>query len=338
MIRRNFPLKNLNTFGLDYKADYFVSLQSEDEARSLLSDKNLLQKPLFVLGGGSNILLTGNYNGTILHQETNEIKIEEIKNENVIISAWAGTNWDRLVEWTVQNGFQGMENLSLIPGNVGATPVQNIGAYGKEAKDIIFKVKALNILDGTEKIFTNQECRFGYRESIFKKEDKGKYLITRVYYILNINQLYTLNYGSLKDEVKKLGEANLKNIRQAVINIRQNKLPDPNITGNAGSFFKNPVVDVLLSNELKQKYPDIPVYNNQPGSVKLAAGWMIEKCGWKGKRIGDAGVHENQALVIVNHGNATGKQIYDLSESVKKSVYEKFGVMLEREVEIIVSI
>jgi UDP-N-acetylmuramate dehydrogenase len=338
MIKKNFPLKDFNTFGLDYKADHFVSLHSEDDVRKLLINTDLIQKPNFILGGGSNILFTGDFRGTILHPEYDDIAIEEKDSEYVIVSAWAGTNWDNLVDWSVKNGFCGMENLSLIPGSIGATPVQNIGAYGREVKDIISKVKAINIHDGSERVFTNKECKFGYRESIFKKEEKRNYLITRVYYKLNINQIYTLNYGSLEDEVKGIGEVNLKNIRQAVIKIRKEKLPDPHLTGNAGSFFKNPVVDVTFSNDLKYKYPDIPLYNDPSGNLKLAAGWMIEKCGWKGKRIGDAGVHEKQALVIVNYGNATGKEIYELSESIKRSVYETFGINLEREVEVIGSI
>jgi UDP-N-acetylmuramate dehydrogenase len=338
MLRRNFPLKNYNTFGLDYKASYFISLKTEDDIKRFQDEKTLIYKPVLILGGGSNILFTGDFEGLIVHPETEGISIEEADNEYVTVSARAGTNWDKLVEWSVEKGFSGLENLSLIPGNVGATPVQNIGAYGREVKEFIVKVAAINIRDGSERIFTNDECRFGYRESFFKTEGKGSFMIIKVYYKLNINHSYTLNYGSLEEEVKKSGRVTLKNVRKAVINIRQSKLPDPRIIGNAGSFFKNPVVDKNIEAGLKSKYPHIPFYNDPSGKIKLPAGWLIDQCGWKGRRIGDAGVHESQALVLVNYGNATGKQIYDLSEIVKKSVFEKFGIELEREVEVVGSI
>jgi UDP-N-acetylmuramate dehydrogenase len=334
MFKRDFPLKKYNTFGLDYKAEYFVSLKSEDDVIRFLNEGHAFKSPWLILGGGSNILFTEDFKGTILHPEKDEITVEEIKDDTVIVSAWAGTNWDRLVEWSVEKGFCGLENLSLIPGSAGATPVQNIGAYGIEARDVILKVKAININNGKERYFSNDECRFGYRDSIFKHEEKGNYLITRVYYKLNINQIYSLNYGSLEQEVNRIGSINLRNIRQAVINIRQSKLPDPGQIGNAGSFFKNPVVTLNVAEELKKQYPGMPQYDDISGNIKLAAGWMIEKCGWKGRRTGDAGVHEKQALVIVNYGKATGRQIYDLSVAVKKSVFEKFGIELDREVEI----
>ncbi len=335
MIRRDFPLKNYNTFGLDYKADYYISLKTADDIKIFLDEKASVSRPVLILGGGSNILFTGDFKGLIVHPETEGISIENADNEHVIVSASAGTNWDKLVEWCVNRGFSGLENLSFIPGLVGATPVQNIGAYGMEVKDFIVKVAAINIHDGSEKIFTNAECKFSYRESIFKKNEKNNYLIIKVYYKLNINPLFTLSYGSLNKEVKKLGGPTLKNVRQAVINIRQSKLPDPRNIGNAGSFFKNPLVDFIIAEDLRNRYPHIPFYDDPSGMVKIAAGWLIDKCGWKGRRIGDAGVHENQALILVNHGNATGEQIYLLSEEIKRSVYEKFGIVLEREVEVV---
>ena len=275
--------------------------------------------------------------GTILYPQLRGIKIEEYEpdNKNVIISAGSGINWDDLVLWSVNKGFGGLENLSLIPGKVGATPVQNIGAYGVEVKDQIVKVKALDVSDGSIRIFTNRECEFGYRTSIFKKKENGKYLVTRVYYRLSVQPKLSLSYDSLKDEVKRMGNETLKNVRQSVINIRRSKLPDPEIIGNAGSFFKNAVVKDSLAEELKREHPDLPVYRDKEGYVKLASGWLIDQCGWKGKRKGDAGVHEKQALVLVNYGTATGREVFELSQEIKKSVLDKFGIDLEREVEII---
>lgn len=335
MIYRNFSLKKYNTFGLDYRAECFISLKSEDDLSGYFEERRDFTLPWLVLGGGSNILFTEDFRGTILHPENEDIKIEERTNDYVIVSVGAGTIWDRFVEWCVDQDLSGIENLSLIPGNAGAVPVQNIGAYGVEAKDVILKVKAVNLNTGLERYFLNEECRFGYRDSIFKTEEKGNYLITGTYYKLNTRHIYSLNYGSIEEEVNRLGAKNLKNIRQAVINIRRSKLPDPDLIGNAGSFFKNPVVSNHVAEALKNQYQKMPLYEDPSGNKKLAAGWLIEQCGWKGKRIGDAGVHEKQALVIVNYGKATGKQIYELSESVKKSVFEKFGISLEREVELI---
>jgi UDP-N-acetylmuramate dehydrogenase len=337
MIRKNVPLKKYNTFGLDYKADYLISLFKETEASDLFKENISGVKPLLILGSGSNILFTSDFKGTILYPEFDGISIEDKdeKHGSVIVSAGAGVNWDAFVEWTVNKGFGGLENLSYIPGKVGATPVQNIGAYGVEVKDKILKVRTISTSDGTVRLFSNSECEFGYRNSVFKNSDKGKYLVTRVYFNLQINPDLNIGYESLKEEVNKLGSLNLKNVRQAVINIRRRKLPDPEITGNAGSFFKNPVIKDKLAIGLRNKYPGMPQYEDKKGYKKLAAGWLIEQCGWKGKRTGEAGVHDKQALVIINHGKATGKEIYDLSEQIKKTVFEKFGVILEREVEVV---
>jgi UDP-N-acetylmuramate dehydrogenase len=335
MIFRNVSLKTFNTFGLDYKADCMIHIRTEKEAITLFKGKTDWKKPLLILGSGSNILFTSDFKGTIIYPEFDGIKVEDQDRVKVIISVGAGVNWDDLVEWTVNNGFGGLENLSLIPGKVGATPVQNIGAYGVEVKDTIDKVRTVSTDDGSIAEFSNADCRFGYRNSIFKNELKGKYLVTRVYYKLTTKPLLKLDYGSLNDEIKSLGEVTLKNVRQAVINIRRSKLPDPYIVGNAGSFFKNPVISSSVAADLKKSYPRMPVYEDQSAGTKLAAGWIIDQCGWKGKRIGDAGVHDKQALVLVNHGKATGKEIYDLSEAIKKSVKENFGVELEREVEVI---
>jgi UDP-N-acetylmuramate dehydrogenase len=335
LIYKNIHLKDYNTFGLDYMADCMIKIKTEKEAIALFRGKKFRNKPLLIIGSGSNILFTGDFKSTLLRPRLSGIKIERKNQENVIISAGAGVKWDNLVEWSVNKGFGGVENLSLIPGLVGATPVQNIGAYGVEVKDTIEKVRAVSIENGSVSEFSNNDCMFGYRNSIFKNEFKSKYLITRVYFRLTIIPILKLNYGSLDDEVKKTGEKNLKNVRQAVINIRKNKLPDPEIIGNAGSFFKNPVVSVSDAEILKRKYPQLRIYEDLSGGIKLAAGWMIDQCGWKGKRIGDAGVHDKQALVLINYGNATGKEIYDLSEKIRKSVFENFGIELEREVEIV---
>jgi UDP-N-acetylmuramate dehydrogenase len=335
MILRNISLKPYNTFGLDYKADCFAELRSEEDAVNFLRDKKQYPEPLLIIGEGSNILFTGDYKGTVVYAKIEGIKVEQQNDNQIVVSAGSGVKWDNFVEWCVNNGLGGVENLSLIPGLVGATPVQNIGAYGMEVKDSIEKVRTINISDGSFREFSNKECRFGYRDSIFKKDLKNKYLVIKVFFKLNTIPSFKTEYGSLKKEVEKLGETNLRNVRQAVINIRRCKLPDPEVLGNAGSFFKNPVINKADAENLFQKYPYIPHYLDFSGGFKLAAGWLIDQCGWKGKRIGDAGIYDKQALVLVNYGNATGKDIYDLSEAIKQSVFNKFGIELEREVEIL---
>jgi UDP-N-acetylmuramate dehydrogenase len=335
IISKNVSLKRFNTFGLDYKADCLIHLKNDKEIKAFFNGSISYKKPVVILGGGSNLLFTSDFKGTIIKPELGRIRIVRKEGDCIIISAGSGVVWDKLVEWCVARGFSGLENLSLIPGTAGASAVQNIGAYGVEVKDLIEKVKTINTHDGSVRVFNSDECEFGYRSSIFKNDLKGKYLITRVYYKLNINQLPNLNYGSLKEEIRKIGKETTANVRQAVINIRRAKLPDPDITGNAGSFFKNPVIPESHAITLLKEFPDMPQYNDARGFKKLAAGWLIEKCGWKGKRIGDAGVHDKQALVIVNYGKATGKEIYDLSELIKNSVAGKFGVNLEREVEVV---
>ncbi len=339
MIHENIFLKRYNTFGLNYKADTMIQIETEDEAVSIFNGSVLCKKPFLILGGGSNILFTGNFTGTILYPDIRGINIEESQDQEgyVIISAGAGVGWDEFVEWTVSNRYGGLENLSLIPGKVGATPIQNIGAYGVEVKDMITNVRTINVADGSIRFFNNSECEFSYRNSIFKNGLKGQYLVSRVYFKLTTDTLLNLSYGSLKDEVKKLGEENLMNVRQAVINIRKSKLPDPEKAGNAGSFFKNPIVESSFAARLKSEYPAMPLYEDKEGYSKLASGWLIEQCGWKGKRIGDAGVHDRQALVLVNYGNASGEEILDLSEAIRISVLKKFGIELTKEVEVVKS-
>ena len=335
MLYENISLKKYNTFGLNIKADRLYSFKHEENAISFFKEHKESDGKFLILGGGSNFLFTGDFHGTIIHPVFEDISLEEKKEDHVLISAGAGVVWDNLVELTVNQGFGGLENLSLIPGLVGATPVQNIGAYGKEVKDTITKVRCICLKDGSVRELTNTECRFGYRDSIFKGELKGKYLITKVFYKLTTKPNLSFEYGSLKEEIGKLGAGSLSNVRKAVISTRRSKLPDPSLIGNAGSFFKNPVVAGAFADELKSGYANMPAFKDPSGDVKLAAGWLIEQCGWKGKRIGDAGVHDKQALVIVNYGNATGKELFDLSEKVKMSVFEKFNINLEREVEVV---
>ncbi len=335
MIYEKVSLKKFNTFGLNVRADHLATFKLEENAMHFFKQHKGSDQKYLVLGRGSNVLFTDDFHGTIIHPEMESITLEGKKGNEIIVSAGAGVIWDKLVESTVNNGLGGLENLSLIPGLVGATPVQNIGAYGAEVKDTIEKVRAISLEDGSIREFTNDECRFGYRASIFKRELKGKYLITKVYFRLSTHPKLCLEYGSLKEEINKLGSTSLGNVRKIVISTRQNKLPDPEQICNAGSFFKNPVVNSSVVNDLKTKFPKLPVFSDHSGGMKLAAGWLIEQCGWKGKRIGDAAVHDKQALVIVNLGNATGKELFNLSEQIKDSVIEKFGITLEREVEVI---
>ncbi|MBN2633249.1 MAG: UDP-N-acetylmuramate dehydrogenase [Bacteroidales bacterium] len=334
IIRKNISLKPFNTFGLDYKAATLICTTTERDAKQLFRSEAGLNQPLLILGGGSNILFTEDFRGTILSPCFLNIRVDKLEKEHVIVSAGAGVEWDSFVEWCVAMGFSGIENLSGIPGSVGAVPVQNIGAYGVEAKETIVKVRCISIPEGRVKLFSNKECGFGYRTSIFKTTLKGQYIITRVYFRLGLKFIPRLGYGSLKQEAEGSGKPTLKRVRNAVLKIRNSKLPDPEVTGNAGSFFKNPVVSGSFADILKKDYPGLPLYEDTSGGIKVAAGWLIEQCGWKGKRIGDAGVHSHQALVLVNHGRASGMEIYKLSEKIRESVKKKFGINLEREVEV----
>lgn len=334
-IEENVSLKSYNTFGLDYKADRIIHTDTISETSDLFRNQHDIKRPLLVLGGGSNLLFTEDFKGTIIHPRFSGINAESASGDDVLVSAGAGVNWDDLVGWTVSKGLSGLENLSFIPGNVGASPVQNIGAYGVEVREFIEKVEAIDTHNGFQRSFSNKECEFGYRNSIFKRKEKGNYLVTRVWFRLKTVPDLKLTYGSLADELSKMGSSSPANVRQAVIKVRRSKLPDPAIIGNAGSFFKNPVITESDAEILKSKYEKIPFYIENPGFVKLAAGWLIEQCGWKGKKDGNAGVHEKQALVLVNYGDASGREIYNLSEKIRKSVFDKFGTELEREVEVI---
>ena len=331
----NISLKQLNTFGIDVIAREYFSFASVEEVKQFLPRWDIHSDKVFVLGGGSNVLFLKDYSGIIIHPENKGINIVEESKDDVLVKVAAGEVWDDFVAWAVNNNLYGIENLSLIPGNVGAAPVQNIGAYGMEVYQTIDMVRAISLETGEKKTYSNSECDFGYRSSIFKNSLKGKLIILEVFFRLQKRGEIITSYGNIRDELSKYGEASLRTIRQAVISIRRSKLPDPVKIGNAGSFFKNPVIAEKDALALLSKFPDMPIYPVSGKSVKLAAGWLIDQAGWKGKRIGDAGVHEKQALVLVNYGNATGEHIMALSEEIMHSVKEKFGVNLEREVNVL---
>ncbi len=335
MILKNVALKPYNTFGLDYKAACIAMIGNESEAVSFTMDSHACPAPLLALGEGSNILFTGDFGGTLIRVNIDDIAVEDEEGDDVIVSAGAGLRWDTFVEWCVNHGIYGLENLSLIPGTVGAAPVQNIGAYGAEASETITRVRTVEIDTGQIREFTSDECHFAYRSSVFKTVFKGRYLVLRVSFRLSRSFSPRTGYGNLAEELAASGGYSPADVREAVMAIRRRKLPDPLITGNAGSFFKNPVIDNTKASEMLIKYQGMPSFRDPSGNTKLAAGWLIEQCGWKGKRIGDAGVHDKQALVIVNYGKATGRELFDLSEEIRKSVYEKFGINLEREVEVV---
>nr|WP_319265892.1 UDP-N-acetylmuramate dehydrogenase [uncultured Draconibacterium sp.] len=335
MIRfsENHSLKAHNTFGIDAKAKYYFEFtELEDLQVFLNSNKTWQEEKLIVLGEGSNILFLNDFDGLVIHPNVPGMNPVWEDRNHEWFEVGAGEVWDEFVEFVVNQGLGGAENLSLIPGKVGATPVQNIGAYGQEVCRLVEKVKGFDLEKGCPVEYPATECGFAYRNSVFKSYLKNRFIITSVIFRLDKFPEFNLGYGQLEEKVKEKGEANLRNIREAVIEIRSSKLPDVKELGNAGSFFKNPVVDVVLAEQIKSKYPEIPFYPGGEDKIKLAAGWLIEQAGWKGKRIGDAGVHEQQALVLVNYGNATGKEIYSLSEEICNSVEEKFGVTLEREV------
>ncbi|HRN56559.1 MAG TPA: UDP-N-acetylmuramate dehydrogenase [Agriterribacter sp.] len=343
-IRENISLRQYNTFGIDVQARYFSAFAGIDPLAEWI-EKNPGVKRI-ILGGGSNILFTGNVNGIVLKNEI--MGIAEIKEDDtyVYVRAGAGENWHRFVQYCIQRNWAGLENLSLIPGSVGAAPMQNIGAYGVELQELFNSLSAYHLHDKKVYHFTAGDCAFGYRESVFKKKYKDQFIILNVTFRLRKHPVFHTSYGAIREELEKMGVETLsiQAISRAVINIRSSRLPDPAVMGNAGSFFKNPEVTHKQFEALAKQYPAIPHYparqystpgNNRHGFVKLAAGWLIEQCGWKGFRRGDAGVHARQALVLVNYGKANGREIYDLSEEVLRSVHKKFGISLEREVNIV---
>ena len=333
----NYPLIKLNTFGIDVKAKYFTSINTVNELIEIKKSEKFKDHELLILGGGSNILFTKDFNGLVI---LNNIKGKEIVDQNddsIILKIGAGENWHELVMYCVDNGWAGIENLSLIPGNTGTAPMQNIGAYGVEIKETFVELEALEISSGKIVKFSNSECEFGYRESVFKNKMKNKYIILNITLELNKNPILNINYGDIKAilETKKIETPTIKDVSNAIISIRQRKLPDPKKIGNSGSFFKNPIIDINLLKLIEKKYPNVVSYKINENEFKIAAGWMIEKAGWKGKKFNNFGVHENQALVLVNYGLANGKEIFNLSEKIILDIKEKFGITLEREVNII---
>jgi UDP-N-acetylmuramate dehydrogenase len=334
-VQTNFSLKNFNTFGIDIKAKQFIEIQSVEELKHVL--KRFYTEEIFVLGGGSNMLLTTPIEKTVVYIHNQGISVVEETADHIIIDVEAGENWHQLVMWSVNQNYGGLENLALIPGHVGTAPIQNIGAYGVELKDTFVSCKALHRQTIGEKNFLLNDCKFGYRNSIFKNELKNQYIITSVRFKLtkNKHKIHT-DYGAIKDELNKLNITNPQpiDIAIAVTNIRQSKLPDPKEIGNSGSFFKNPIIPIKQYKSIQENYPDLPNYHVDEKHVKVPAGWLIEHAGIKGYRDGDAGVHKKQALVLVNYGQASGQEILNLSQKVQQTVKDKFGIELEAEVNI----
>jgi len=337
-IIENFSLKHLNTFGVEAKAKYFVQLNSTQEIIDFIRDKKFAPHNTLILNGGSNTLFTQDFEGLVI--KINNVGWEIVKQdqEHVFIKVSAGENWDNFVSFTIYSDFAGLENLSMIPGNVGAAPIQNIGAYGVEQKDHFHNLEAVNIESGKIRVFDAKDCKFGYRSSIFKTGLKGKYIVLSVTYKLNKKAKLNIEYGAIRNELKNMGlEENITitNVSQAIRNIRGSKLPDPEKIGNAGSFFKNPVVSKEKYFALLEKHPKITAFPDENNKYKIAAGWMIDQLGWKGTRRGDAGVCETQALVLVNYGNATGSEIVSLANEIQQSVNDAFSILLEPEVNIV---
>ncbi len=335
-IQQNISLKNYNTFGIDAKAKHFVSVNSVSELQEVLRLKDFPKK--LILGGGSNMLLTKDLDSMVIHVAIKGIEIVSENSKSVVVKVNAGENWHEFVVWCLKHDFGGIENLSLIPGNVGSAPIQNIGAYGVELKDVFLSCEAIDVGNMSLKTFAKEECKFGYRESIFKNELKGQYLITNITLQLSKNhhKLHT-DYGTISDQLKSMGIENpsIQDISEAVIAIRQSKLPDPKKIGNSGSFFKNPVISVQRFMSLKAIFPDIPSYIVSEKEVKVPAGWLIEKAGFKGKTFGNYGVHKKQALVLVNYGGANGTDILKLARLIQKTVNRIFNIEIETEVNII---
>jgi len=332
---QNKSLKKYNTFGLDVTADYFTSIHSIEDLIHVLQDKQFATMPKMFLGGGSNVLLTKDYRGLIIHNCLNGIEVVKRDDAFVYVKAASGEGWHDFVLYCIDKGFGGVENMSLIPGSVGAGPMQNIGAYGVEMKDVFYELEALNLSSLQVEKFSNVDCKFGYRESVFKNEKKGQYFIVAVTFRLSLNPTVNTTYGAIQQQLKAMNVENptIKNVSDAVIAIRSSKLPNPAVLGNSGSFFKNPEISTTEYERLKNEFPNVVGYPTNAG-YKLAAGWLIEQCGWKGKVVGNCGSHKDQALVLVNYGNATGDEIYQLALAIQDSVFEKFKVMIVPEVNV----
>ena len=336
MIRENQALKELNTFGLEANAGYYSEVTTVEELDGCVKWASNKGVSIFILGGGSNMLLTQDIDSLVIHLVDKQLEVTEETDESVLLKCGAGANWHHVVLHAIDEGWGGIENLSLIPGNIGAAPIQNIGAYGVELKDVFHSLEAYAISSGEVKTFHSGDCDFGYRSSYFKYAGKGKYIILNVTLQLQKQPEIHTEYGAIKDTLKEMGCTNpsIKDVSDAVISIRQSKLPDPAEIGNSGSFFKNPTIDKIDFEGLKAEFSSIPGYTSAAG-VKVPAGWLIEQCGWKGHREGNIGVHDRQALVLVNHGGGSGSAIKDLALRIQKSVADKFGIELEPEVNII---
>jgi UDP-N-acetylmuramate dehydrogenase len=335
-VAENYPLNDLNTFGVPVTSRFFARIEQKDELKDILLTDVARNNPVLILGGGSNILFTENYPGLTLLIQLKGIAIIEESGDKVLVVAGAGEVWQNLVDFSLRNQLGGLENLSLIPGSVGAAPIQNIGAYGVELKEVMESLTAVELATGNERTFSNSECNFGYRDSVFKNELKDKYLITAVQFRLAKKPQLNTSYGAIDTLLAEKGitQPTVRDVSEAVIEIRQSKLPDPEKLGNAGSFFKNPVVDKIDFEGLKLLFNDIPGYPNGD-KVKIPAAWLIEQCEWKGRRFGSIGVHDQQPLVLVNYGGGTGTEIKNLAENIKKSIADKFGIELEIEPRII---
>lgn len=334
-ILQNHQLKQSNTFGLDSTAHLFIETDDSTELLDALNTNKIDERNLLLLGSGSNILLSSPAIGTVVHPVNTDITILEESRDSVLIKCGAGLDWDQFVVWTVQHGFGGLENLSLIPGSVGAAPIQNIGAYGAEVAIWVESVRVIDL--ATSRLFTlsRDECRFRYRDSLFKDPEHKSWLVWEVFFLLDRDPRVNLTYKPLKQEFSSGHKPDIREVREAVIRIRRSKLPDPAEIGNAGSFFKNPIISACHSTLLRENYPDMPTYYHDPGTVKIPAGWLIEQCGWKGFREGNVGVYPKQALVLVNYGDATANQILSLADRILESVKKSFGIKLEMEVRIV---
>lgn len=336
-LKENFSLKNLNTFNIDVKSSLFTEINSYNDFIELLENDLLKKNNYLIIGSASNILFTKDFEGLIIKNNIKGFQLEDYDNNYSLVTSSSGEIWHDFVIKTLDNNLYGLENLSYIPGTVGASAIQNIGAYGVEMKDFFYSLKTININTGLEKLYKIEDCNFGYRNSIFKNELKNKIFIKEITFKLNKNPKVNILYKDIQDKLKEYNLQNPtpKDISNLVIEIRKNKLPDPNIIGNAGSFFKNPEIDLNLINNLIDKYPEIPYYKIDENNFKIPAAWLIDKLGWKGKTFGEYGVHKNQALVLVNYGNAKGIDIKELSNEIKLSVLDNFGINLETEVNII---
>lgn len=337
LVQSNVSLRHLNTFGLDADARYFVNVRSIDELTAVLRDPEWKNFPKFILGGGSNILLTKDIDALVIHPGIKGITTVEESEEAVVLKVGAGEVWHDFVMHCVDNGYGGVENLSLIPGTVGAAPMQNIGAYGVEIKSVVESVEAVDIESGEKRVFSNAECEFGYRESVFKKAFKNKYVITGATFRLSKKPVLNAAYGDVQKTLQEMGAETptIRDISEAIMTIRRSKLPDPAEIGNAGSFFKNPEIPLAQFTQLRETFPEVPGYPVDAETVKVPAGWLIERAGWKGYREDEIGVHARQALVLVNYGGGTGAQIKALSEKIQESVAGKFGIRLNAEVNFI---